>query len=393
MSDFYSTLGISKGSTPEEIKKAYRKKALESHPDRNPDNPKAADTFKKISEAYEVLSDDNKRRVYDQYGEDGLRGSGMGGQGGGGQGFPGGFSSMEEALRTFMGAFGGQQQQQQGGGSPFESFFGGDSDGGQESNRKGASKRIAVKVTFEEAAKGVEKEISINNYVACSSCKGLGSASKSGIKTCPSCKGNGQVYQNRGFFSMSSTCPSCQGTGQKITDPCKTCSGEGRSKEKQRVTIKIPPGVDSGMRLKMSGYGDAGISGGPAGDLFVDIELAEHEAFEREGDDVYIELPITFTEASLGCKKTVPTPLGESCRIQVPEGTQNGKLLRVSNQGFPNIHKQGHGDLLVRITVETPVKLSEKQKELLRSFEALESPSNHPKRKSFLDKMKVFFSD
>lgn len=389
MQDFYTTLGVSREASPEEVKKAYRKKALECHPDRNPDNPKAADTFKRVSEAYEVLSDENKRRIYDQYGEDGLKGAGMGGMSGGGFS-QGGFSSMEEALRTFMGAFGGGGQ---GGGSPFESFFGGGGGGEEEGNRKGSSKRISVKITFEEAAKGVEKEIAINNYVACGTCHGLGAKTKNGIKTCSSCQGNGQVYQSRGFFSMSSTCPHCQGTGQMITDPCKSCSGQGRNKEKQRIKIKIPPGVDTGMRLKMSGYGDAGISGGASGDLFVDIEIEPHEAFVREGDDVYLDLPITFIEASLGSKKTVPTPLGESCRIQIPEGTQNGKLLRVSGKGFPNVHRQGQGDLLVRISVETPVKLSEKQKELLRSFEGMETPQNHPRKKTFLDKIKVFFSE
>ena len=387
MQDFYATLGVSRDASPEEVKKAYRKKALEFHPDRNPDNPKAAESFKKVSEAYEVLSDENKRRIYDQYGEDGLKGAGMGGPGGG---FSGGFSSMEEALRTFMGAFGSAGQ----GGSPFESFFGGGFEGSEEGqNRKGASKRVSVKVTFEEAAKGTEKEIAINNFVSCATCQGSGSKSKNGVKTCQTCKGHGQVYQSRGFFSMSSTCPTCKGTGQTITDPCKSCSGEGRTKEKQRVKIKIPAGVDTGMRLKMSGYGDAGVSGGPTGDLFVDIELEPHSTFEREGDDVYIELPITFVEAALGAKKTVPTPLGESCRIQIPEGTQNGKILRVSNKGFPNVHRHGSGDLLVRITVETPVKLSQKQKDLLKSFEELESPQNHPQKKSFFEKIKVFFSE
>lgn len=391
MQDFYATLGVARGASPEEIKKAYRKKALEFHPDRNPNNPKAAETFKQVSEAYEVLSDENKRRIYDQYGEDGLRGAGMGGPGGGG--FSGGFSSMEEALRTFMGAFGGGG----GGGrgeSPFESFFGGGFDGGEEMGaRKGASKRISVKISFEEAAKGTEKELAINNFISCKDCQGSGSKTKNGIKTCSTCKGNGQIYQNRGFFSMSSTCHNCKGSGQMITDPCRTCGGEGRVKEKQRIKIKIPPGVDNGMRLKMSGYGDAGASGGPAGDLFVDIEIEPHEAFVREGDDVYLDLPITFVEASLGTKKTVPTPLGESCRIQIPEGTQNGKLLRVSGKGFPNVHGQGHGDLIIRVTVETPVKLSEKQKALLKSFEELETPQNNPRKKTFLEKIKVFFSE
>ena len=192
---------------------------------------------------------------------------------------------------------------------------------------------------------------------------------------------------------MSSTCPHCGGAGQVITDPCKNCSGAGRIKEKQRIKVRIPPGVDNGMRLKMNGYGDAGEAGGPPGDLFVYIEVEPHEAFTREGDDVYLDLPITFVEAALGTKKEVPTPFGEQARIQIPDGTQNGKLLRMSGKGFPNVHGQGHGDLLIRISVETPVRLSEKQKDLLRAFEEIESPQNHPRKKTFLEKLKVFFSE
>lgn len=388
--DYYATLGVARTATPEEIKKAYRKKALECHPDRNQGNPKAEEQFKGVSEAYEVLSDENRRRIYDQYGEDGLKGAGMGGgfPGGGG----GGFSSMEEALRTFMGAFGGGRG---GGESIFDSFFGGGGGGFEEEPgaRKGTSKKATVKVSFQEAARGTEKELAIVNYIACEACGGLGAKSRAGIKTCGTCQGKGQVYQSRGFFSMSSTCPHCGGAGQVITDPCKSCGGAGRIKDKQRIKIKIPAGVDNGMRLKMTGYGDAGEAGGPPGDLFVYIEVEPHEAFTREGDDVYLDLPITFTEAALGTKKEVPTPFGEQARIQIPEGTQTDKLLRVSGKGFPNVHGQGHGDLLVRITVETPVRLTEKQKELLRSFEQLESPQNHPRKKTFLEKLKVFFSE
>lgn len=388
MKDFYATLGIARGATPEEIKKAYRKKALECHPDRNPGDPKAEAAFKQVSEAYEVLSDDNRRRVYDQYGEEGLRGAGMGGGGGGG--FPGGFSSMEEALRTFMGAFGGRGS---GSESVFESFFGGGG-GEQEENepRKGTSKKTTIRITFEEAARGTEKEITIHNFISCTTCNGSGAKSKQGIKTCSSCQGRGQIIQNRGFFSMASACPQCGGAGKIITDPCKECKGAGRVKEKQKIAIRIPAGVDNGMRLKMNGYGDAGELGGPPGDLYVYIEVEAHEVFKREGDDVLLELPITFAEASLGCKKEVPTPLGQSCKTSIPEGIQSGQMLRVGGKGFPNVHGQGQGDLLLRILVETPVKLSAKQKELLRSFEESETPQNHPKRKGFFDKLKVFFS-
>ena len=394
MKDHYATLGIARGATQDEIKKAYRKKALESHPDRNPGNPKAEAQFKKISEAYEVLSDENRRRIYDQYGEEGLKGAGMGG------GFPGGgqgFSSMEEALRTFMGAFGGGGGQARGGESIFDFFGGGGGGGGFEGDgragpNRGASKKVTIRITFEEAARGVEKELAINNYVGCAQCGGSGAKTPSGVKTCHTCQGKGQVYQSRGFFSMSSICPHCQGAGRTIVDPCTACRGEGRTKDRQRITVRIPAGVDTGMRLKMSGYGDAGSSGAEAGDLFVSIEVEPHEAFHREGDDVYLDLPITFPEAALGSKKEVPTPLGETARIQIPEGTQSGKLLRLSGKGFPNVHGQGHGDLLIRVSVETPIKLSEKQKTLLRSFEKTETPNNHPRTKGFLEKIKSFFT-
>jgi molecular chaperone DnaJ len=392
MKDYYATLGVAREATPEEVKKAYRKKALEFHPDRNPNDPKAEAKFKQVSEAYEVLSDENRRKLYDQYGEEGLRGGGMGGAGPGGFS-GGGFSSMEEALRTFMGAFGGGGGGR-GGESIFDSFFGGGSEGESGGGpRRGTSKQATVRITFEEAARGVEKELAIQNYIGCEACQGTGAQSKNGVRTCSTCQGKGQIYQSRGFFSMSSACPKCGGAGQIITDPCKTCHGVGRTKEKQRIKIRIPAGVDTGMRLKMSGYGDAGEAGGPSGDLFVNIEVETHEAFKREGDDVYLELPITFTEAALGTKKEVFTPLNESCRIQIPEGTQNGKLFRITGKGFPNVHGQGHGDLLIRVTIETPIRLSEKQKSILRSFEETETDQNHPKRKTFLEKLKVFFSE
>ena len=388
--DYYATLGVARDATPEQIKKAYRKKALECHPDRNQDNPQAEEEFKCVSEAYEVLSDENRRRVYDQYGEEGLKGAGMGG------GFPGdgsGFSSMEEALRTFMGAFGGGGRGGRGGGeSIFDSFFGGDGYEEEASPRKGTSKKTTIRISFEEAAKGVEKELAITNYVTCETCHSSGAKSPNDIKTCSQCQGKGQVFQSRGFFSMSSVCPQCSGSGKVITNPCKSCHGRGRIKEKQKIKAHIPAGIDTGMRLRMAGFGDAGEAGGPPGDLYVYIEVQPHEAFTRDGDDVYLDLPITFTEACLGTKKDVPTLLGQQARLNIPEGTQNGKLLLVSSKGFPNVHRQGHGDLLIRITVETPVKLSAKQKEILREFEKTESPQNHPRKKTFFDKLKGFFS-
>jgi len=377
MADYYETLDVQRTATPEEIKKAYRQKALKYHPDKNPGDSEAEKRFKEISEAYEVLSDEKKRQIYDRHGKEAL-GAGMPG---GGEGF----ASMDEALRTFMSAFGGM-----GGDSVFDSFFGG---GGKSSrmHRQGASKRVNITLTFEEAARGVDKELAITNYVTCTVCHGKGAASAKDIKKCTRCNGAGQVFEQRGFFSMSMACPQCHGEGQIIIDPCKECHGEGAVKEKQHVKVHIPAGVDSGMRLKMAGYGDAGQGGGPAGDLYVFIQVESHEIFEREGDDILLDLPISFTEAALGCKKEVPSLFNHACRITIPEGTQNGKTFRVKSEGFPNVHGHGKGDLLVKIFVETPTKLNERQKALLHEFKELEGPGNLPKRKGFLDKIKGLF--
>ena len=384
MTDYYDVLGISKTADAQEIKKAYRKQALKFHPDRNPDDKESEQKFKKISEAYEVLSDENKRKTYDQYGEEAVQGASMGGMGGMGGA---GFSSMEEALRTFMGAFGGSE-------SPFESFFGGGVEGSSRSSaRKGSGKKATISISCVEYIKGVQKEIILTNLVECSSCNGQGAKNSSDIKTCSSCDGSGQIYQSRGFFSMSSTCPTCHGEGNVITNPCTNCQGYGKVKEKQKVKIKIPKGVDNNMRLKMSGYGDAGENGGPAGDLYVFINVKEHNTFIREGDDIYLSLPITFAEASLGCKKEIPTPLGESYRIIIPQGTQNNKTFKVRGKGAPNVHGHSSGDLLVNITVETPVNLSNEQKIILEKFQSLEIPSNHPNKKGFFDRVKSFFKN
>lgn len=387
MADYYETLEITRTASADEIKKAYRKKAVQYHPDKNPGDAEAEKRFKEISEAYEVLSDEKKRHAYDRYGKEGLGAAGMGAGGGGFSGF----SSMDEALRTFMGAFGGGMGG--GGDSIFESYFGGTDfgEGAYQHRRQGASKRVNMNISFLDAAKGVDKELVINNYVPCATCQGKGTTAAHGKKKCPRCGGAGQVYEQRGFFSMSMPCPQCHGQGEVITNPCKDCSGEGVVKEKQHVKIHIPPGVDSGMRLKMKGYGDAGHGGGPAGDLYVFINVEPHDLFERNGDDILLDLPISFTEAALGCKKDVPGLHSHTCRITIPEGTQNEKVFRVKNEGFPNVHGQGKGDLLVKIFVETPTRLSERQKDLLKEFATLQGPANLPKGKSFLDKIKDIF--
>lgn len=386
MSDYYSLLEVAKTASSDEIKKAYRKQALKFHPDKNPGDPNAEKKFKEISEAYEALSDPKKKEMYDRYGKDGVdRMAGMGAAGGQG------FGSMEDALRTFMDAFGGG-----GGESIFDSLFGGGGGGGRAGartmHRQGASKRVNITISFEEAAKGVEKELAVTNYISCAECKGKGSASASGIETCRQCGGRGQVFEQRGFFSMSSTCSVCNGEGQVIKNPCNVCKGEGLVKEKHHVKVPIPAGVDTGMRLKLAGHGDHGPNGGPAGDLYVFITVKSHDVFEREGNDILLELPLTFTEAALGCKKDVPSLFSHTCRITIPEGTQSGKVFRIKGEGFPNVHGQGKGDLLVQVTVETPSELTAKQRELLEEFRKTETPKNNPYRHSFLGRVKNLFA-
>ncbi len=384
MTDYYKVLGITKSATQDEIKKAYRKLALKYHPDKNQGDSAAEAKFKDISEAYEVLSDEQKRQMYDQFGANALKGGGAGGGPGGA-----GFSSMEDALRTFMGAFGGGR----GGDSVFESFFGGGFGGGHaEYVTQGASKKAEIKISFEEAAKGIDKEIAISNYAQCSTCSGSGARSQEDISRCDACQGTGQVHQSRGFFSMSTVCPHCHGAGKMIKVACSDCHGSGKVKHKQRVTIPIPAGIDDGMRLKMAGYGDAGEGGGPPGDLYVYIRVMPHDIFKRDGDNLIIELPVSLTEAALGVKKELPSLLSQKpLRISVPHGTQPGKILRVKGEGMKNVHGRGKGDLLVKILVETPVNLSPKQKSLLEEFQKIESPDNSPQRQSFLSKIKSLF--
>ena len=387
MADYYQILDVSRNATSDEIKKAYRKFALKYHPDKNRGNPDAEKKFKEVSEAYEVLKDEKKKEIYDQYGADALKGGINGGA-------TEGFSSMEEALRTFMGAFGSNAHSHQSGGEAiFDSFFGGSFGNEREDFvRQGASKKVQLSLNFEEAARGIEKDIVVTNYVPCATCDGKGARSTADIKSCTTCRGSGHIQQSRGFFSMSSTCPYCHGSGKTITKPCNECHGIGKIKKKEQITIPIPAGIDDGMRLKMGGYGDAGDHRGPRGDLYVYVKVKPHEVFKRQEDHLVLSIPITITEATLGCKKDIPSLLSKKpVRLIIPRGIQNGKVLRIKGEGLNNVHGHGTGDLLIEVNVEVPINLSSKQKSLLEEFQKTESEENSPQKKSFLEKLKVFF--
>lgn len=299
---------------------------------------------------------------------------------------------MEEALHTFMNAFGSGYREC--GESIFDSFFGFDTNAKNSGTRQGASKKMNLTISFEESIRGVEKEVSISNYESCSACHGSGAASPSDVKVCAQCSGSGHVHQAHGFFSMTTVCGSCNGNGKVVTEVCKSCRGSGREKKKQILKIRVPSGVDSGMRLRMTGYGDVGEGGGSRGDLYVYISVQPHEIFKREENDIIIEIPITFTEAALGVKKEIPTPTtGGRSRIKIPEGTQNGKIFRIRGEGAPNVHDGGPGgDLLVVILIETPVGLNGEQKKLFKMLQDLEGDHNSPRKRTFLDKAKSLFS-
>ena len=379
MSDYYDLLGVSKGASSEELKKAYRKQAIKYHPDKNQGDAEAEKKFKEISHAYEVLSDPQKRQIYDQYGEQGL----SGGIGGGGHHY----ESMEDALRTFMGSFGSAG----GGVDSIFDLFG--SQGAQSSSKAGASKKISLQLTLEEVASGIDKEVAIPTWSHCTKCDGTGADSPSDLQRCVTCGGTGQVVQSRGFFSMAMTCNSCGGRGKTIKKFCSACHGEGRIKERKKVKIPIPAGVEDGMRLRMPGLGDSGHDGGPSGDLYVDIHVKAHECFHREEQHLYFEAMITFVEAALGCEKEIPTLVpGKKCKLKIPPGTQSGKTLSIRGQGLPLLRSSSQGDLRVIVKVETPQHLTQKQKELLEQFSKESSSKTYPSTSSFWEKLTLFFS-
>lgn len=370
--DYYEVLGVDKGADQEAIKRAYRKLAVKYHPDRNPGDKEAEEKFREATEAYEVLSDDKKRPLYDQYGFAGVDGMDQGGGG----------AQYSHAFHDFSDLFGGA-----GGGFSdiFDSIFGGGFGGGASRGgarsggpAAGASLRYDLHIQFKDAVYGTSADIHFKHNEACSACKGSGAAPGSSKKTCPTCNGIGQVRQGNGFFSIQQTCPKCRGKGLVVDKPCTSCRGSGLQEKSKAMSLKIPAGVDDGKRIVIRGQGDAGENGGPAGDLVVVLHVESHPNFERDGNDLYCAVPISMAQAALGCEISILSLDGKRVTIKVPDGTPNGKLLRIKGEGVPIPNTSRKGDLYVKVMVQIPTRLSAKQKDLLKQYMDLENPPSDP---------------
>jgi molecular chaperone DnaJ len=370
--DYYEILGVSRNADASEIKKAYRKLAVKFHPDKNPGDPTAEEKFKELGQAYEALSDPDKRAAYDRYGHDAFAGGTGGGRGG--------FHDPADIFsQVFGGAFGGG----------FEEFFGGGSRK-KSGKQRGSDLRYDLEITLEEAATGVEKELEIERNVPCGKCSATGSKGSGGVKTCSTCGGRGVVGRQAGIFIQQTTCPECRGAGETVSDPCSGCRGEGRIERETRIKLRIPPGVDTGVRLRSTGNGDAGVRGGTAGDLYAFLHVEDHDVFEREGTTLFCDVPLPFSTAALGGELKVPTLDGQSS-IKIAAGTQGGTTFRVRDKGMPTLSGGHKGDLNVTVQVEVPTKLSKEQQEKLRSFSESIGDHNSPVHQSFLEKTKRFF--
>ncbi|HXZ47441.1 MAG TPA: molecular chaperone DnaJ [Usitatibacter sp.] len=371
--DYYEVLGVNRDASEDAIKKAYRKLAMKHHPDRNPESKEAEERFKETKEAYEVLSDAEKRRAYDAYGHAGVNPQ-MGGMG---PGDAAGFGGFAEAF-----------------GDIFSDIFGGGQGRGRSSVYRGADLRYNLEISLEQAARGTETRIRIPALETCETCHGSGAKPGTQPKTCETCHGSGTVRLSQGFFSIQQTCPACHGTGRTISDPCGTCRGAGRVKRHKTLSVKIPAGVDEGDRIRLTGEGEAGVNGGPAGDLYVVMHVRAHGVFERDGDDLHCQMPISFTHAALGGEIEIPT-LDGSAKVKVPPETQSGQVFRLRGKGIKGVRSSYPGDLLCEVVVETPVRLTERQKELLRELEEInrkDGDRHNPRAKSFMDKVREFFA-
>jgi molecular chaperone DnaJ len=369
--DYYEVLGLSKGASADEIKKGYRSKAKELHPDRNTSDPSAESKFKEANEAYDVLKDPERKAAYDRFGHAAFEG-GMGGGAGQRQGdFSSAFSDVfDDLFGDFMG--------------------GGQRGGGRSRASRGSDLRYNLKISLEDAYSGLQKSINVLTSVQCSPCNGSGSAGGSEPSTCPTCSGMGKVRASQGFFTVERTCPSCSGMGQVISNPCSSCAGQGRSNKDRSLSVNVPAGVETGTRIRLSNEGEAGLRGGPAGDLYIFIEVREHKIFQRDGNSLFCRIPVSMSGAALGGDIEVPTMDGGRSRVKIPAGSQSGRQMRLRGKGMPAIKSAQKGDMFIEIAVETPVNLTSKQRELLREFEAL-SEDNNPESKSFFSSVKSFW--
>lgn len=371
--DFYEVLGVSRDASERDIKKAYKRLAMKFHPDRNQGDESAADKFKEVKEAYEVLTDAQKRAAYDQYGHAAFEQGGGAGFGGGGFGGGADFGDI------FGDVFG-------------DIFGGGRRGGGQARAQRGSDLRYNMELTLEEAVRGVSREIEVSTLAHCDVCNGSGAKKGTSADTCPTCHGHGQVQMRQGFFAVQQTCPTCHGNGKIIKDPCDSCHGQGRKQKKKTLDVKIPAGVDTGDRIRLSGEGEAGEMGAPAGDLYVQVHVKAHHIFERDGNNLYCEVPVSFSMAALGGEVEVPT-LDGRVNLKVPEETQTGRMFRMRGKGVKGVRGGAIGDLIVKLVVETPVKLSARQKELLREFEEScggDTNRHKPKSHGFFQGVKKF---
>ncbi len=369
--DYYEVLGLSKGASADEIKKGYRSKAKELHPDRNTSDPSAESKFKEANEAYDVLKDPERKAAYDRFGHAAFEG-GMGGGGGQRQGdFSSAFSDVfDDLFGDFMG--------------------GGQRGGGRSRASRGSDLRHNLEISLEDAYSGLQKSINVPTSVQCSPCNGSGAAGGSEPSTCPTCSGMGKVRASQGFFTVERTCPSCSGMGQVISNPCSSCGGQGRSNKDRSLSVNVPAGVETGTRIRLSNEGEAGLRGGPAGDLYIFIEVREHKIFQRDGNSLFCRIPVSMSGAALGGDIEVPTMDGGRSRVKIPAGSQSGRQMRLRGKGMPAIKSAQKGDMFIEIAVETPVNLTSKQRELLREFEAL-SEDNNPESKSFFSSVKSFW--